>query len=105
MKGIAMQATLERAKKTLNDATQAGVKGVVDLANNTERAIAKVPPGVYLGFGVKCCIASTVLHLLGQKKAAHAVGSWAPVAMLLGVYSKMERHMNPIQEELPSIEH
>jgi len=86
-----MQATINRAKETMSNAAKSGLDGVVSLASKTERAVAKIPPGVYLGFGVDCCLAATVLHLMGQRKAAHAVGSWAPVAMLLGIYSKLDR--------------
>jgi len=86
-----MQATLNRAKASLQNAAQTGLNGVTKLATKTEHAVTRIPAGVYIGFGLDCCIAATVLHIAGQRKAAHAVGSWAPVALLLGIYSKMEQ--------------
>ena len=86
-----MQTTFKRATQTLSDAAKSGMNGVNKLASKTERAVAKVPPGVYMAFGLDCCIAASVLYILGQRKAAHAVATWAPVSMMLGIYSKLEQ--------------
>ena len=86
-----MQTTFKRATQTLSDAAKSGMNGVNKLASKTERAVAKVPPGVYMAFGLDCCIAASVLYILGQRKAAHAVATWAPVSMMLGIYRKLEQ--------------
>jgi hypothetical protein len=79
-----MIAIAERAK--------AQVKKVEEVKHQVEEAALHVPTSAFLGFGLACCTAASILHFAGKKKAASAVGMWVPAAFALALYMKLKQH-------------
>jgi hypothetical protein len=86
--------TLEKSSRSsgvVSRGLEQGINKAAKFAVPLERAIRKVPPGVYVGAGLDCCIASSCFALAGKRRPAFIFGVWSLFSVMLGIYAKLDR--------------
>lgn len=87
---------LTAARETVREVKKGvdyGVEKSTKMAESLERYAGKIPSSVYLGFSLDCCIASTCFALAGKRRLALMFGTWSLFSVMVGVYTKLDRHI------------
>lgn len=71
-------------------------EGIV--TSKIEHATANVPSIGFLLAAGASVLTSGVLFMMGRKEASLFVGEWVPSLLLLGVYNKIVKATEPIQQ-------